>query len=509
MPERIAIVYLGRLGDILNALPIAYELYRQGHEVTWYAMEEFSAPLKCAPYVRFVPFKSDVKSPLLAYKAAMGDDPVRMQYDRILCLQIDGNPFPLKQKTSSWATDVYKHVGMTELYTTLPLVLKEPDWMGLDFWPDVPINAIAVCVNAYTSPHPAPKQLAEWLGKEFTTIQTDAIRLDDPMRLCQLLRKVKCLVTIDTFPMHLAYFTGTPTIAITAQGWIGSVPRMHWIERVDYASSTTEAGREKIRRAIKLAIDGRVSPGMVLRNGGDPPANESPMAPLAGGNQNTPGSGKILSILVPTIASRKKWLDRFLEGMQPQVMENADLVELLIESDDGEMSIGAKRNKLISRAAGEWVVFHDDDDPPQPYYVKSILSEIQKHAPDCIGFKVGRAMTIDGKMTRCGEGTYSLKHMCDSERRRGNTQFSPGWTEYEKTPRHLNPMRASIARKIPFIEEGPQGDRGEDVDFAKRLKDSGLLQSERFIDRELYVYELRTDAERDGEKTHAARINGK
>jgi hypothetical protein len=299
-------------------------------------------------------------------------------------------------------------------------------------------------------------------------------------------------------PLHLAAYTGTPTVAILSPH-NPSAPRHHWIESLGYHEAMTDAGRAKIVAAVQTALKGDVRPGRCLRKAEG--SADSAIVPTRIAGADIPGLGKFLSILVPTLKTREKWLKRLLRDLLPQQMEFADEVEILIESDDGELSIGAKRNKLLDRAAGEWVVFHDDDDPPRPGYVRLILDAIKRHSPDCIGFRVGRSKTVGGQMTRCGEGTYSLKHPADDECRRGNT-----WAIYKKMPRHLTPMRTHIARQIRFLETGPEADRGEDVDFAKRLKAAGLLKSERFIDKELYVYELRGDNEREGEHTHAMRV---
>ena len=50
-----------------------------------------------------------------------------------------------------------------------------------------------------------------------------------------------------------------------------------------------------------------------------------------------------------------------------------ELVEVIPEVDKGETPTGTKRNNLIDRAAGKYIVFVDDDDTVSDYYVSEIL----------------------------------------------------------------------------------------------------------------------------------------
>jgi hypothetical protein len=72
------------------------------------------------------------------------------------------------------------------------------------------------------------------------------------------------------------------------------------------------------------------------------------------------------SILIPTIETRAHFLERLLSVLTPQVVDG---VEILIEKDDGESKIGAKRNRLIGRATGDYVCGIDDDDLVTSDYV--------------------------------------------------------------------------------------------------------------------------------------------
>ena len=70
----------------------------------------------------------------------------------------------------------------------------------------------------------------------------------------------------------------------------------------------------------------------------------------------------LLSILICTIKSREAYLKELIEELDYQIQFKE--VQVLWLGDNKSMSVGAKRNKLLSIADGEWVCFIDDDDLP-------------------------------------------------------------------------------------------------------------------------------------------------
>ena len=55
-----------------------------------------------------------------------------------------------------------------------------------------------------------------------------------------------------------------------------------------------------------------------------------------------------------------------------------NIVEILVEKDNGTMSVGAKRNLLIDKANGEYICFIDDDDFIAQNYLNLILQNLTK-----------------------------------------------------------------------------------------------------------------------------------
>ncbi|HRB54711.1 MAG TPA: glycosyltransferase family A protein, partial [Bacteroidia bacterium] len=68
-------------------------------------------------------------------------------------------------------------------------------------------------------------------------------------------------------------------------------------------------------------------------------------------------------------------------------------VEILTDIDNGQKTIGQKRNELVEKSKGKYVAFIDDDDMVSPFYLKTVLPGCKQDA-DCVGL-MGQ-MTTDG-----------------------------------------------------------------------------------------------------------------
>lgn len=198
-----------------------------------------------------------------------------------------------------------------------------------------------------------------------------------------------------------------------------------------------------------------------------------------------------LSILIPTLKSRKVKRERLLRELRKQIgeLENPRLVEVHLLQDEKEMTVGAKRNVLLDRARGEYVCYVDDDDMVAPEYLKEILKAIKENPKiDCVGF-VG-LMTTDGENPK--EFRFSLKY-------RGS--FSRNGVYY-RTPNHL----CAIHRGIAKLRRFPEISFGEDAKWAHELYNCGLLKTEYIIEKVLYYYlfeKLGTETQKPEQKKAA------
>jgi glycosyltransferase involved in cell wall biosynthesis len=180
-----------------------------------------------------------------------------------------------------------------------------------------------------------------------------------------------------------------------------------------------------------------------------------------------------LAILIPTIDSRKVQFNALCNRINKLIESNFDTsVELISICDNKEISIGSKRQQLLQLAKGEYVVFIDDDDRIHDDYLTDILSAIS-HQPDFIGFQIECSGT-PGRTANVSNVYHDWADKVDG-------------FDYVRTPYHKTPIKRDIALHIGFKDMR----FGEDYDFSKRLRQSGLIQKEYHIEKVLYYYQFK------------------
>ncbi len=178
----------------------------------------------------------------------------------------------------------------------------------------------------------------------------------------------------------------------------------------------------------------------------------------------------LLSILMPTMVKRRDMRTALCGKIADQIrairMERS--VEILIDEDSGQRTIGEKRTNLIQRARGEYIMFLDDDDDVSDKYMETILGALAAGDVD--------AVTFGGMMMSDPPKPFIHSLMYDHYFENDHMYFRP--------PNHWNAVRRSIAIKFPFINAS----FGEDADYSERMAKSGMIKTERFIPVPLYVY---------------------
>ena len=177
-----------------------------------------------------------------------------------------------------------------------------------------------------------------------------------------------------------------------------------------------------------------------------------------------------LSILICTLPNRIGYLSQLLQVLTPQ---RTDEVEVLTESDNGSMTTGMKRNLLLKRSTGKYVVFIDDDDMVAPTYIADILNAAESN-PDAIVFN--GIMTTNGR----DERKWYISKDYGYEAKGG---------AYYRYPNHIVPIRREIAMAFPFMDIRI----GEDYAWATAIHNAGLIKTEVKIEKELYHYQFRTN----------------
>jgi glycosyltransferase involved in cell wall biosynthesis len=186
-----------------------------------------------------------------------------------------------------------------------------------------------------------------------------------------------------------------------------------------------------------------------------------------------------LSICIPTVKGREKTFESLYREICLQIEQHnlKKEVQVVVEKDNKEISIGAKRDKMYKKAKGLFSVQIDDDDFIPKDYVKTIY-DATFHKVDCIGYH--EYCTFDGG--RPQKSDFSLKHKMWRDFNPPKNGFHHARTPFCKTP-----ILTKICQKV-----GVKDMRfGEDHDFAVRV--FPFLKTEHYINRTMYFYRYKTE----------------
>lgn len=177
----------------------------------------------------------------------------------------------------------------------------------------------------------------------------------------------------------------------------------------------------------------------------------------------------ILSILIPSLTERADKLHRLLSQLKCQIGYEGN-VQVLTAVDNRQATTGRKRQQLLEAAEGDYVVSIDDDDEVDMEYIPLIL-QASRHYPDCIGFK--------GWLTyRRRKEEWIISNALPYK-----DATIDGKKVYLRHTNHLAPVKREIALQVGF----PDKTREEDHAYAMGLR--GLLHTEVFIPKHLYIYQ--------------------
>lgn len=191
-----------------------------------------------------------------------------------------------------------------------------------------------------------------------------------------------------------------------------------------------------------------------------------------------------ISILIPTMKPRERLFRQVLAEIQKQAAECPHIrTEILWESDNGELTLGQKRNVLMDRCSGKYHCFIDDDDVLARDYLKTFVPMITSGIDyDCASF-VGAHYHM-GTFNKLFH--HSLKY--------------PEWAEtadrYIRTISPMNLIKTDIVRQVRYKDIR----NTEDHEFSKRLMASGLLHTEYEINPNYPIYHYVDGVKGDREK---------
>ncbi len=178
-----------------------------------------------------------------------------------------------------------------------------------------------------------------------------------------------------------------------------------------------------------------------------------------------------LSILICTLEARQESFKRIYNKLIDQI-KAAGLekeIEIKFFRDNRVYKIGHKRNELLHKAEGDYVMFVDDDDDVSNNFIELIYGATRTK-PDCVSLT--GIITHDGKNPKRFE--HSIKYK----------EYSEVNGVYLRPPNHLNPIKREIATQFTL----PHENHGEDTNWSMKILDSGLIKTEVEINVPYYYY---------------------
>lgn len=185
-----------------------------------------------------------------------------------------------------------------------------------------------------------------------------------------------------------------------------------------------------------------------------------------------------LSICIPTVVGREAVFQNLHNEIKKQIeRDNLSGVQVIVDKDNKEVSIGAKRDRMYKNAKGLFTVQIDDDDMVPSDYVSLVYGATFKDV-DCIGYK--EHCIFEGGREAFSD--FSLKH------KSWITLTPPidGISHY-RTPFCKTPIRTDICKRV-----GVKDMRfAEDHDFAMRVYP--FLKKEHYINKVMYIYRYKSE----------------
>lgn len=169
---------------------------------------------------------------------------------------------------------------------------------------------------------------------------------------------------------------------------------------------------------------------------------------------------RILSILVPTIPSRRKIFRKLMDELDRQhdnILEyhwTLGEIEVLWNRSkpflEGGLSIGEKRESLVHRASGKYLCFLDDDENIAPNYLETLLRLCQEDKDVCTFRNLSRFdnywCVVDLSLNNPNEQSRSDDMVL-------------------RKPWHICPVKSHYAKQHPF----PKSNYGEDWEWFEKV----------------------------------------
>ena len=249
MPKS-TIVSLGRNGDVINLLPLAYWISQNGG-CNWLIAEEYHSILDGVSYITPHSWHGSPETLEQAIQFA------NSSLQNPLISQVHKNPDRQRLMDSyckeSWRLSGYKYS------TTWPLIFDkrspEREKTLIKKYIDPHRKNVCVGTKSLSSPFPKANELiAKIRGLDANVIDLDNVKAERIYDLIGLYDAADLLVCVDTVHIHLARACYTPLIAILNDGWYGSVTPPQTVAEFRYSEANLDKIAERCRTQIAFEI---------------------------------------------------------------------------------------------------------------------------------------------------------------------------------------------------------------------------------------------------------------
>lgn len=218
----MTIISLGRYGDIMSHLPVAYASHLQGKRDTFVVSKEFADVMEGVSYCDVKKYSGSKLELPHVVKLCSGMHNVRVA-------QVDRNP-DTRRMESNYALESYRLGGFRDAWRKTPLVFdrrnptRELELLKRTLKSD---RFILVNTKGESSPFANSKQLINGLQSRFPDYQIvdlSQVRAEKIFDLLVLMDFAACMVTTDTSTLWLSNAAKCPVVALINDGWRGSPP---------------------------------------------------------------------------------------------------------------------------------------------------------------------------------------------------------------------------------------------------------------------------------------------
>lgn len=198
------------------------------------------------------------------------------------------------------------------------------------------------------------------------------------------------------------------------------------------------------------------------------------------------------SIIILTTKSdfAKKKTEELVSELYRQInaCDAGKRVQVYLESDNGMLPIGYKRNKANIRCQGRYVSHFDFDDWPAPTFVQDVLFALNTNLnTDCVTFNAELELENGGKETLVYHKSFDDNY---------HSVLPGDLIMRRRMISHINVMKREIQLKHPFHVIGKPSDGGReqrrdygsDVEQSRAIHASGAVKKHVHIDKVLYYY---------------------